>query len=100
MGVYSGYIKMKLTVDDVEKIRKSVKVGDKFRYKTVHQDILNEKISNVVWEKVTVIKKYRHLVEVEYTNRPNMWPVKTMTYRELAFQKVGIDYDELRGKRK
>lgn len=100
MGSHSGYIKMEFTTDDVSKAKTIVKIGDKLRYKTVQQDILNEKISHVVWEKVIIKQKYDHLVEVEYTDRPNTWPVKTMTYKEVAFQKVGIDYDELRGKRK
>lgn len=100
MGSHNGYIKTELTTDDVRKTKRTVKIGDKLRYKTVQQDILNEKITRVVWEKVIIKQKYDHLVEVEYTDRPNTWPVKTMTYKEVEFQKAGIDYDELKGKRK
>lgn len=96
----NGYIKTKFTTADVNRERKKVHVGDKLKYKTTVTDILNEKVSVVVWRKVIVTRKHNHLVEVEYIDRSNTFPVKTMTYREIAFQKAGIDYDELRGKKK
>lgn len=96
----NGYIKTKFTTVDVNHERESVRVGDKLKYKTTVTDTLNEKISVVVWRKVIVTRKHNHLVEVEYIDRPNTFPVKTMTYREIAFQRAGIDYDELRGKKK
>lgn len=88
-----GYVKSVIRKIDIEILKDKIKVGDKLIYRTIFKDILDERVSIPVLEPVTVVKKFENLVQVKYTKRPDTWPLKTMKYEEILFQRKGIDWN-------
>lgn len=86
-----GYIKIEIRNKDIKKLKDSVKIGDKLIYRTIFKDILDERISIPVLEPVIVVNKFDNLVQVKYAKRIDTGPIKTMTYKEILFQKMGLD---------
>lgn len=74
---------------DVDKIKESVKIGDKFIYKTIYKDVGDGTVRPKI-ERVAVVKKYPHIVQVVNAKRPGR--LKSMTYIEILFQKMGLNY--------
>ena len=72
-----------ITMRDLAEFKRSVKVGDKFTYKSYRRDF--------VWgvrietEKMIVVRKFPHLVQVESVKDPKR--IATMSYVELFKQK-------------
>ena len=88
-----GYVKSVIRKIDIEILKDKIKVGDKLIYRTIFKDILDERVSIPVLEPVTVVKKFENLVQVKYTKRPDTWPLKTMKYEEILFQRKGLDWN-------
>lgn len=65
---------------DVDKIKESVKIGDKFIYKTIYKDV----------DDGTVRPKIERVAVVVNAKRPGH--LKSMTYIEILFQKMGLNY--------
>lgn len=88
-----GYVKSVIRKIDIEILKDKIKVGDKLIYRTIFKDILDERVSIPILEPVTVVKKFENLVQVKYTKRPDTWPLKTMKYEEILFQRKGLDWN-------
>ncbi|CUP47482.1 hypothetical protein [Hungatella hathewayi] len=88
-----GYVKAVINKYDIERLKESVKVGDRLIYRTIFRDILNERVSIPVQEPVTVVRKFDNLVQVKYTEQPDTLPLKTMKYEEILFQRKGLDWN-------
>ena len=83
----NSWIKPIIFKKDVEKVRESVKIGDKFIYKTLYKDV-GDKTVRPKLEEVVVIKKYPHVVQLVNPKRPDR--IRSMTYIEILFQKRGL----------
>lgn len=88
-----GYVKAVICKYDVKRLKDSIKVGDKLIYRTIFKDILDERVSISVMEPVIVVKKFDNLVQVKYTKRSDTWPLKTMKYEEILFQRKGLEWN-------
>ena len=65
---------------DLERVRSRVRVGDKFRCPRMVKDSNGDLVER--WEKVTVTKKYPHLVTVSSLGGRE-YPVRTITYLDI-----------------
>ena len=79
---------------DIDTLRDKLKIGDHVTYRTEAIDI---KLGYVQKEDndAVIVRKLPHMVIVEYMAKRgrNRVPVRnTITYRELFFQKKGINY--------
>lgn len=72
-----------ITVHELEEFKRSVKVGDKFIYKSYRKDFVRG--VQIELEKMIVVRKFPHLVQVASVKDPNR--VATMSYEELYKQK-------------
>lgn len=72
-----------ITVRELEEFKRSVKVGDKFTYVSYRKDFVQG--IQIESEKMFIVKKYPHIVEVASLKDPNR--TATMTYTELLVQK-------------
>ena len=72
-----------ITIYDLAEFKRSVKVGDKFTYKSYRKDFVRG--VRIESEKMRVVRKFSHLVQVESIKDPN-WTA-TMNYEELYEQK-------------
>lgn len=86
-----AWIKPEFNIKDVDKTRRNTKVGDKLIYTNHIKFSEDERIVIPKTEKVRVVKKYTHLVQVENPKRPDRG-LRTMTYKEILFQKKGFIY--------
>lgn len=72
-----------ITMRDLAEFKRSVKVGDKFTYKSYRKDfVLGVRIE---LEKMIVVRKFPHLVQVASVKDPKR--IVTMSYTELYKQK-------------
>lgn len=72
-----------ITMRDLAEFKRSVKVGDKFTYKSYRKDfVLGVRIE---LEKMIVVRKFPHLVQVASVKDPKR--IATMSYTELYKQK-------------
>nr|WP_288828504.1 hypothetical protein [uncultured Clostridium sp.] len=72
-----------ITIRDLAEFKRSVKVGDKFTYKSYQKDFVRG--VQIELEKMIVVRKYPHLVQVESLMDPKR--TATMTYADLYKQK-------------
>jgi hypothetical protein len=72
-----------ITARDLEKFKKSLKIGARFVYESFRRDFVRG--TRITSEKVTVVKKYPHIVELVSQKEPKR--SVTMTYTELLRQK-------------
>lgn len=70
-----------LRVKDVEKLKQTVKVGDKFTY-------------SPTLEKVVVVKVFRHLIQIESAKKQKRKApiIRTISFVELLFNNMGLTY--------
>jgi hypothetical protein len=76
---------MEITALDLEKFKRSLKVGSEFVYECFHKDFVRG--TRITSEKVVVVRKYPHIVELVSSKDPKR--SVTMTYTELLRQKKG-----------
>ena len=81
-----------ITRKDVDKLRRTLKIGENLIYRSAIKETIDERIVMPKYEKVVVKKKYPHLVVVENPRRPGK-ALKTMTYKQILFQKRGLKWD-------
>jgi hypothetical protein len=77
--VNAGWVKPILRIKDVEKLRETVKVGDKITLKPT-------------MEKVVIIEKFPYLLRIEnlkWTQRE----IRIISYKELLFNNMGLIYN-------
>jgi hypothetical protein len=72
-----------ITMRELAEFKRSVKVGDKFTYKSYRKDFVPG--VRIELEKMIVVKKFPHLVQVASVKDPKR--IATMTYAELYKQK-------------
>lgn len=72
-----------ITMRELEEFKRSVKVGDKFTYKSYRKDFVQG--VRIEFEKMIVVRKFLHLVQVASVADPSK--TATMTYAELYKQK-------------
>lgn len=72
-----------ITMSDLVEFKRSVKVGDKFTYKSYRKDFVRG--VQIELEKMIVVRKFPHLVQVASVKDPRK--TATMTYAELYKQK-------------
>lgn len=84
----NSWIRPVIRRKDVDKIKELVKIGDKFTYKTIYKDV-GEGTVRPKLERVAVIRKFPHIVQVVNPKKPGC--IKSMTYTEILFQKMGLD---------
>ncbi|RFZ77333.1 hypothetical protein DS742_19280 [Lacrimispora amygdalina] len=72
-----------ITMRDLAEFKQSVKVGDKFTYKSYRKDFVRG--VQIELEKMIVVRKFSHLVQVASLADPSK--TATMTYAELYKQK-------------
>lgn len=72
-----------ITVREIEEFKQTVKVGDKFAYKSYRKDFVRG--VRIELEKMIVVRKFPHLVRGASVKDPNR--VATMSYEELYKQK-------------
>ena len=87
----NAWVKPIISIKDVENIKKTLKVGDRLIYRSMIKEETDERIVIPKSEKVVVVRKYPHLVQVENPRRPGNG-IKTMTYIEILFQKRKIPW--------
>lgn len=75
----NSWIKPLIRRKDVEKLKETVKEGDKI--------ILKPSL-----EKVVIIKKFPHLLRIENLKRPQK-EMRIITYKELLFNNMGLNYN-------
>lgn len=75
----NSWIKPLIRRKDVEKLKETVKEGDKI--------ILKPSL-----EKVVIIKKFPHLLRIENLKRPQK-EMRIITYKELLFNSMGLIYN-------
>ncbi|WP_349947325.1 hypothetical protein ABFV83_02230 [Lacrimispora sp. BS-2] len=72
-----------ITVWDLEEFKWSLKIGSRFVYESFRRDFVRG--TRITSEKVIVVRKYPHIVELASLKEPNRFV--TMTYTELLGQK-------------
>ncbi|MFW6678812.1 hypothetical protein ACOAOT_14250 [Lacrimispora sp. AGF001] len=72
-----------ITMRELTEFKRSVKVGDKFTYKSYRKDFVRG--VQIELEKMIVVRKFFHLVQVASVADPSK--TATMTYAELYKQK-------------
>ena len=72
-----------ITMRELAEFKRSVKVGDKFAYKSYRKDFVRG--VQIELEKMIVVRKFLHLVQVISVKDPKR--IATMTYAELYKQK-------------
>ena len=72
-----GWINPKTRLKDVDKLRKTTKVGDKITYEM---------------EKVVVVNVFRNLIQVETVKKPKR--KQTITFADLLFNNKGLSVEE------
>lgn len=87
----NAWVRPIISIKDVENLKKTLKVGDRLVYRSLIKEETDEKIVMPKSEKVIVVKKFPHLVQVENPHRPGKG-IKTMTYIEILFQKRKIPW--------
>lgn len=77
----NAWVKPMLRMKDVERLKRTIKVGDKFTYRPT-------------LEKVVVVKVFRHLIQIESIRkqRRKMPIIRTISFVELLFNNMGITY--------
>ena len=75
----TGWVKPILRIKDVEKLRETVKVGDKITLKPT-------------LEKVVIIEKFSYLLRIENL-KGRKKRMRTITYKELLFNNMGLNYN-------
>lgn len=76
-------VNVEITARDLAEFKRSLKVGAKFVYRDYRKDFVQG--TRIASEKVIVVRKYPHIVELVSLKDP-MRSV-TMTYKELLMQK-------------
>ncbi|WP_143318899.1 hypothetical protein [Clostridium sp. HBUAS56010] len=87
----NAWVKPIISIKDVENLKKALKVGDRLIYRSMIKEETDERIVIPKSEKVVVVRKYPHLVQVENPQRPGKG-IKTMTYTEILFQRREIPW--------
>jgi hypothetical protein len=72
-----------ITMRELVEFKRSVKVGDKFVYVSYRKDFVRG--VQIESEKMIVVRKFHHIVQVTSLKNPNR--TATMTYAELYMQK-------------
>jgi hypothetical protein len=72
-----------ITAVDLEKFKKSLRIGARFVYESFRRDFVRG--TRITTEKVIAVRKYPHIVELVSLKDPKR--VVTMTYTELLRQK-------------
>jgi len=72
-----------ITAVDMEKFKRSLKIGARFVYESFRKDFVRG--TRITSEKVVVVRKYPHIVELVSLKDPKR--LVTMTYTELLGQK-------------
>ncbi|WP_313187359.1 hypothetical protein [Lacrimispora sp.] len=72
-----------ITAKDLEKFKQSLKIGARFAYESFRKDFVRG--TRITSEKVIVVKKYPHIVEL--ASLKDSKRIVTMTYTELLKQK-------------
>ena len=72
-----------ITMLELAEFKRSVKVGDKFAYRSYRKDFVRG--VRIELEKMVVVRKFPHLVQVESLAEPKR--TATMTYADLYKQK-------------
>lgn len=72
-----------ITMRELAEFKRSLKVGDKFAYKSYRKDFVRG--VRIELEKMIVVRKFPHLVQVESLKEPKR--TATMSYAELYKQK-------------
>lgn len=77
----NAWVKPMLRVKDVERLKQTVKVGDKFTY-------------SPTLEKVVVVKVFRHLIQIESARKQKrkVSIIRTISFVELLFNNMGLTY--------
>lgn len=77
----NAWVKPVFRIKDVEKLKQTIKVGDKFTYRPTK-------------EKVTVVKVFPHLIQIESAKKPKrrFQIMRTITFVELLFNNMGLTY--------
>lgn len=73
-----------ITARDLAKFKKSLRVGARFVYESFRRDFVRG--TRITSEKVVVVRKYPHIVELASLKEPKR--LVTMTYTELLGQKM------------
>ena len=77
----NAWAKPIISIKDVEKLRQTIKVGDKFTY-----------IPTL--EKMVVVKVFRHLIQIESVKKQKrrVQITRTISFVELLFNNMGLTY--------
>lgn len=77
----NAWVKPMLRMKDVERLKQTVKVGDKFTY-------------SPTLEKVVVVKVFRHLIQIESARKQKRKVpiIRTISFVELLFNNMGLTY--------
>lgn len=82
----NAWAKPIISIKDVEKLKRTLNVGDRLIYRSMIKEETDERFVMPKSERVVVVRKYPHLVQVENPHKPGKG-IKTMTYIEILFQK-------------
>lgn len=75
---YQTTLRAKLRIEDINELRKRMKIGDIVTYQSV---------------KARVVARYPHLVEVVPIGQSRCLPIRTMTYTEIAMMERGFKWE-------
>lgn len=80
----------KLSVKDIDEIRKKTRIGDTVKYPLMVFERGEENFFTIRMVPAVVIGRYPHLVQIQIKGKQEKTPVRTMTYLELAALKKKI----------
>lgn len=77
-----------VTVDTIKTLRKTLQIGDVVDYDTYQYSPEDERLVVPVKVPVVITEKYPHLVRVRRRNGRDDGRVRTLTYVEIALQRM------------
>lgn len=80
--------KIRIRVIDVEKLKRSLKVGDCLSFTPDTVCTVQDRIV-IPKESVVITKKLSHLVIVDNPQRPSK-ELKTLTYKDILLERMGV----------
>lgn len=75
-----------LTIDDVRKVKESIKIGDTIKMEQVNSDSDDGRLVVVRSEPVTAVRKYPYIVKVMHLGMTKP-TYSTITYIDIALQR-------------
>lgn len=84
----------KVTIKDIECLKETLQIGEELILQSLEVSEFNDRIMMPKKEQVIIIAKLPNMVVVRNLHIPS-GPIKTITYKELAFQRKGLNWEKI-----